>query len=61
MSKNSGSGIWIQDEPLGSYYRKLKKQFFGLKYLINSLMRIRDGGWKKFESGILDGKNSDPG
>jgi hypothetical protein len=48
MGKNSGSGIWIRDEQLGSYYRKLKKQFFGLKYLINSLMRIRDRGWKKF-------------
>jgi hypothetical protein len=36
------------------------KQIFGLKYL-NSLMRIRDQGWKKFGFGILDGKNSDPG
>jgi hypothetical protein len=24
-------------------------------------MRIRDSGWKKFGSGIQDGKNSDPG
>jgi hypothetical protein len=36
------------------------KQFFGLKYL-NTLMRIRDQGWKKFGFGIRDGKNSDPG
>jgi hypothetical protein len=34
--------------------------FFGLKYL-NYLMRIRDLGWKKFGSGIKDGKHSDPG
>jgi hypothetical protein len=31
-----------------------------LKYL-NSLMRIRDPGRKKFGSGIRDGKNSDQG
>jgi hypothetical protein len=24
-------------------------------------MQIRDPGWKKFGSGIRDGKNSDPG
>ncbi len=34
--------------------------FFGLKYL-NSYMRIRDPGWKRFGSGIRDGKRSDPG
>jgi hypothetical protein len=34
--------------------------FLGLKYL-NSLMRIRDPGWKQFGSGIRDGKKSDPG
>jgi hypothetical protein len=39
--------------------------FLGLKYL-NSLMRIREPGWKKFGSGmekirIRDGKNLDPG
>ncbi len=33
------------------------KPFFGFKYL-NSLMQIRDPGWKKFVSGIQDGKNS---
>jgi hypothetical protein len=31
----------------------------GLKYL-NSLMRIRDPGWRQFGSGIRDGKKSDP-
>jgi hypothetical protein len=36
------------DEKPVSYFRDLKKQLFGLKYL-NSLMRIRDG------------KNTDPG
>ncbi len=34
--------------------------FLGLKYL-NSLMRIRDPGWRQFGSGILDRKKSDPG
>ncbi len=47
-------------EQPGSYIRKLRNHFFGLKYL-NSLMRIRDGkigseirdpGWKKVGSGI---------
>jgi hypothetical protein len=32
----------------------------GLKYL-NSLIRIRDPGWRQFGSGIRDGKKSDPG
>ncbi len=36
----------IRDEQPGSYFRELKKQFFVLKYL-NSLMWIRDPGWKK--------------
>ncbi len=49
---DTGSGmgknirIRIRDEPPGSYFRELKKQFFGLKYLI-FLMWIRDPGWKK--------------
>ncbi len=34
--------------------------FLGLKYL-NSLMRIRDPGWRQFGSGIREGKKSDPG
>jgi hypothetical protein len=44
------------------YLHIIKNNFFGLKFL-NSLMRIRDRdpGWKKFVSGIRDGKNSDPG
>jgi hypothetical protein len=28
---------------------------------ISGMVRIRDPGWKKFGSGIRDGKNSDPG
>jgi hypothetical protein len=32
----------------------------GLKYL-NSLIRIRDPGWRQFRSGIRHGKKSDPG
>jgi hypothetical protein len=53
----SGSGIWIRDELPGSYFQDLRNNIFRSKYLI-SLMRIRMG---KFESGIRDGKNSDPG
>jgi hypothetical protein len=34
-------------------YRKLK--------CLNSLIQIRDPGWKKFGYGIRDGKNSDTG
>jgi hypothetical protein len=55
----SGSGIWIQDEQPGSYFRELRNHFLGVKYL-NSLLWIRDPGWKKIGSGIRDGKNSDP-
>ncbi len=50
----SGSGIW--DEQPGSYFLELRNHFFaflGLKYL-NSLMRIRDPGWKSVGSGIRD-------
>ncbi len=32
-------------------FPRAEKQFLGLKYF-NSLMRIRDPGWKKFESGM---------
>jgi hypothetical protein len=57
MGKKSGnaSGIRILDEQPGSYFRKLRNNFWELKYL----MRIRDPGsknsdpgWKKFGSGI---------
>jgi hypothetical protein len=57
----SGSGIW--DEQPGSYFLDLRNHFLlflGFKYL-NSLMRIRDLGWRQFGSGIRDGKKSDPG
>jgi hypothetical protein len=50
--------FWIRDEQPGSYLPEFGKQFFGLKYL-NSLMQIRDPGWKKIR--IRDGKSSDPG
>jgi hypothetical protein len=43
----SGSGIRVRDEQPGSYFRELRNNFSGLKYL-NFLMQIRDG------------KNSDP-
>ncbi len=51
-----GSGIRIRDEPPRSYFRELRNNF-ALKYS-NSLMRIRDPGWKKFRSGIK--KNPGP-
>jgi hypothetical protein len=51
IKSGPGTGIRIRDEQPGSYFRELKKQFFGLKYL-NSLMWILDPGWKKFGSGI---------
>jgi hypothetical protein len=58
---DSGSGrIRIRDEQSGSYFQELKPHFFGLKYL-NSLMRNRDPGWKKFDFGLRVGKNSNPG
>jgi hypothetical protein len=45
--------IRIRDEQPGSYFRKLRKQFFGLKYLKFGMeIRIQDPGWKK---------KSDPG
>jgi hypothetical protein len=50
----------IRDEQPRSYFLELRNHFDGLKYL-NSLMRIRDPGWKKVGSGIRDGKKSDPG
>jgi hypothetical protein len=64
MGKKSGSGIRILNVPPGSYFRELKKQCFGFKYL-TSLMWIRDGknsytGWKKIGSGIRDGNIPDP-
>jgi hypothetical protein len=32
MGKKSGSGIRIRDEKSESYFRELKKLFFGFKY-----------------------------
>ncbi len=43
--------IRIRDKQPGSYFRELIKQFYGQTYL-NFLIRIRDPGWKKFESGM---------
>ncbi len=62
--RKSASGSGIRDEQPGSYFLELRNHFcllfWGLKYL-NSLMRIRDPGWRQFGSGIRDGKMSDPG
>jgi hypothetical protein len=60
MGRKSASGSGIRDEQPGSYFLELRNHFFGLKYL-NSLMRIRDPGWRQFGSGIRDGKKSNPG
>jgi hypothetical protein len=53
MDKKSayGSGIWIQDEKPGSYFREFKKTIFWVK--INSFMWIRDTRLKKFGSATL--------
>jgi hypothetical protein len=62
MDQKSGSGI--RNEQLGSHFIGHRNQFFGVKILKNSLMRIREGknldpgwknsdpGWKKVVSGI---------
>jgi hypothetical protein len=53
MGKKNRIRIW--DEQPGSYFRELRNHFFGLKLkILNSLMRIRDPGWKKSvpESGM---------
>jgi hypothetical protein len=47
----STPGSEIRDKQPGSYFQEPKKQFFGLKY-INSLIWIRNPGWKKFGSGM---------
>jgi hypothetical protein len=39
----------ILDEQPGSYFRKLRKQFFGMEKIW-----IRDPGWKTFGSGIRE-------
>ncbi len=54
MGRKSASGSGIRDEQPGSYFLELRNHFlifFGLKYF-NSLMRIRDPGWKKVGFGI---------
>jgi hypothetical protein len=51
-SQHEDPGIW--DEQPGSYFLELRNLFllfWGLKYL-NSLMRIRDPGWRQFGSGM---------
>jgi hypothetical protein len=53
MGKKPGSGMNNPD-----HISESLETVFGLKYL-NSLMRIRDPGWKKLGPGM--GKISDPG
>ncbi len=51
MGKNSGSGMNNPD-----HISENLETIFGLKYFFDA-----DQGWKKFGSGIRDGKNADPG
>jgi hypothetical protein len=60
MGKKSGFGSGIRDDQPGSFFLELGNHFFGLKYL-NSLMRIRDPGWKQFGSGMEKSQVRDPG
>ncbi len=53
MGKNSGSGIRIRDELPKSYFLELKTIFW-VKIL--KFFDV-DRGWKKFGSGIREGKN----
>ncbi len=58
-SQHPGSGINNPDH----FFLSLETiflLFLGLKHW-NSLMRIRDPGWRQFGSGIRDGKKSDSG
>ncbi len=57
LGSGSRSGIRIRDEQTGLYFLELRNHFLGLKWL-NSLLWIRDPGWKKFGSGIWDGKRT---
>jgi hypothetical protein len=57
MGIKSGSGSGSEFEMNNpDHISESLETIFGLKYLI-SLMRTRDPGWKKFGSGIQDGKN----
>ncbi len=51
MGKKSGSG---------SYFLELRNQFFGLKYVISGMekIRIRDAGWKQVGSEIKTGSKT---
>jgi hypothetical protein len=61
MGRKSASGSGIRDEQPGSYFPEPRNHFFGVKIYLNSLMPIRDPGWRQFGSRIQDGKKSDPG
>jgi hypothetical protein len=55
--------FWVTASAILRYWMSLETIFFaflGLNYL-NSLMRIRDPGWRQNGSRIRDGKKSDPG
>jgi hypothetical protein len=65
-----GSGIGIRDGKKSRSGMNIPElifdnsvSVFGVKNnrYLNSLMRIRDPGWRQFGSGIRDGKKSDPG
>jgi hypothetical protein len=62
MGRKSASGSGIRDEQPRSYFLELRNHFLvllGLKYL-NSLMRIRDPGWRQFGSGMEKSRIRDP-
>jgi hypothetical protein len=61
--RKSASGSGIRDEQPGSYFLELRNNFFaflGVK-ILKFFDEDRDPGWRQFESGIRDGKKSDPG
>jgi hypothetical protein len=54
MGKNPGSGSGMN---IPDHISESLETFFGLKYfnsLMRMRMRIRDPGWKKFESGMRE-------
>ncbi len=62
MGRKSASGSGIRDEQPRSYFLELRNHFFGVKILkffdadpgsgMETVVRIRDPGWKKVGSGI---------
>jgi hypothetical protein len=51
MGKKSGSGLWIRDEPPGSYFLELRNGFW---FKIRKYFDADPGSW------LRDGRKSDP-